>query len=654
MNRSLVFVLALAACGGAAQTQTQSVSLPTPQPSASIASVALPIAPSELDAPVPIATSDAAWGDRAAPVTIVEFADFQCPYCAKAASTIELIEQDYGPHKLRVVFKHMPLKFHPEARPCADAAATVLGLGGNDAFWTFYTLAFHNQTQLGADSYYAWAKQAGVDARAFHDALTSNRFKSWVDDDLDAAEKVGVNGTPAFFVNGISLSGAQPEEKFKAVIDAELAASAARRDQGVKALDNYVVATKANFTKPVDEDEEPDDVTTYKVPVGTSPALGPSTALVTIVEFSDFQCPYCKKVEPTLQQVRAAYGNDVRIVFKHEPLPFHPRAEPAAEVALEALAEKGNAGFWAAHDALFASQPALDDPDLEKVATDLKLDLAKVRSAIATHKYKRALDDDADVADDFKASGTPHFFINGQRLVGAQPLAKFKQIIDDKLAKARALVAAGTKPESVYAEVTKDGKGPPGPQSLTFTTNAPTKGPAGARVTIVEFSDFQCPFCKRAEDTLADVLKAYPTQVRIQWRHFPLRQYHAQAELAAEASVEAYKQRGNDAFWKLHDALYAHQGDPDGLERAKIEGYAQGVGVDVSRLRAALDTASHASAVDADMKVAQANDVSGTPSFFVGAGVPTAGVAWSGYPLQGAQPLSKFRRAIDKALGAHP
>src|SRR6185437_4056732 len=142
------------------------------------------------------------------------------------------------------------------------------------------------------------------------------------------------------------------------------------------------------------------------------------------IEFSDFQCPYCKKVEDSLKKVKADYGDKVRLVWKHEPLPFHPRAEPAAELTQEARAEKGDKGFWDAHDRLFDSQPKLEDADLDKIAADMGLNADKVKSARTEHKYKKDVDADQEVGDYFAASGTPHFFINGRRLVGAQPYDK--------------------------------------------------------------------------------------------------------------------------------------------------------------------------------------------------------------------------------------
>ncbi|HEX4512946.1 MAG TPA: thioredoxin domain-containing protein [Polyangiaceae bacterium] len=648
--------LALVACGGASQNGSEAVSLPQQPPGASASSqvaLAQPVGREERDTPIPITNADAVWGNRHALVTIVEFSDFQCPYCARGVDTVNQLEKEYGPEKLRVVFKHAPLSFHPNARPAAEAAQAVRMLGGNRAFWTFYDLAFHDQGNLGDASYETWAQQSGVSVSALRDALQSKRFSAKIDDDIELGRTIGVNGTPAFFINGVSLGGAQPADKFRAIIDPQLAAANDKLAKGTPADDLYAVLSKANFKKAVDDDDE-DTTTVWKLPLGTSPQLGTKTALVTIVAFSDFQCPYCKKVQPTLQQIKSTYGNDVRFVFKQEPLPFHPRAEPAAELALEARAENGDAGFWAAHDKLFASQPQLDDADLEKVATDLKLDVAKVKTAIATHKYKSTIETDQSTADDFQASGTPHFFIDGRRLVGAQPFDKFKTIIDEELAKAKALVAAGTKPENVYEELTKNGKSPPPPEqkTVTFTTAAPVKGPASAQVTIVELSDFQDPYTKRAQDTLDEIMKAYPTKVKLVWRHNPL-PYHQHAELAAEAAIEAYKQKGNDGFWKLHTQLFAHQADQDGLERASIEGYAKTLGLDMGKLKTALDTASHANDVDADAKAAKGVGISGTPTFLIGTGNAT-GRPWTAYVLIGAVPISKFRKLIDLALGSHP
>src|SRR5262249_10098486 len=142
--------------------------------------------------------------------------------------------------------------------------------------------------------------------------------------------------------------------------------------------------------KPPEREPEPEkpDTTVWKVPVGASPIRGSANALVTIVEFSDFQCPFCKRVETTLERIRKEYGDRVRLVWKAEPFPFHPRAAPAAAVARSVRAQKGDAAFWDVHDRLFASQPQLEDEDLERVAAQAGADGKKAITAIALSTFK--------------------------------------------------------------------------------------------------------------------------------------------------------------------------------------------------------------------------------------------------------------------------
>ncbi len=598
---------------------------------------------SDSDSPIPVSSKDPVWGSRTAPVTIVHFSDFQCPFCSRVDATMDQVKTTYGPDKVRIVWKNEPLPMHPNAKPAAEAAQGVFALKGNDAFWKFHDKAFHNQKDLGEASYEEWAKEAGVDVAKFKAGLAAHTWAKKVEDDHELAKKVGVNGTPASFINGISLSGAQPFDKFKAVIDQELKKAEAKLAAGTAKDKIYVAMTeenKKNAPPAEDEGEKEDTKTVFKVPVGKSPAKGNPNALVTIVEFSDFQCPYCKKVEPTLKAIFDKYGDKVRLVWKNEPLPFHPRAEPAAEVAMEAKAEKGNDGFWAAHDKLFDIQPKLDDADLENAAKDLGLNLDKVREAMKTHKYKSSIDNDSDESEDFQASGTPHFFVNGRRLVGAQPQDKFEKIIDEEIKKAQGLLAQGTKPEQLYETLVKDGKGPAAAEKkdVALSPNAPAKGNLNAKVVIQEFSDFQCPYCKKVEDTVNEVMKNYGDKVKFVWRNFPL-DFHQDAPLAAQASMEAYKQKGPTGFWKMHDALYNAQGTQDGIKRENLEKLAQEQGLDMAKFKNALDNSTHKAEIDADTAAGKAAGVSGTPAFFI-----------NGYSLSGAQPYPKFRKLIEKAL----
>jgi len=161
-----------------------------------------------------------------------------------------------------------------------------------------------------------------------------------------------------------------------------------------------------------------------------SPSKGPSNAPVEIVEFSDFQCPYCLRANPTVSQVLSTYGNRVHFVYRHYPLPGHPGARPAAE-ASACAADQGK--FWEYHDRLFADQTKLNDADLKKTAGDLGMDRAKFDACVDQHKFKAMVDADMAAGQDAGVDGTPAFFINGRMISGAQPFDQFQKLIDEEL-----------------------------------------------------------------------------------------------------------------------------------------------------------------------------------------------------------------------------
>jgi len=159
-------------------------------------------------------------GGAKAPVTIIEFSDYQCPYCKRAESVVDQVMKAYG-DKVKIVFRDYPLPMHPNARPAAEAANCANAQG---KFWQYHEKLFANQAALAEDKLKAYAGELGLDQTKFDECLAKKPFKEAIDKDVADGQKVGVNGTPAFFVNGRMLSGAQPFEKFKEVIDEELAA----------------------------------------------------------------------------------------------------------------------------------------------------------------------------------------------------------------------------------------------------------------------------------------------------------------------------------------------------------------------------------------------------------------------------------------------
>jgi protein-disulfide isomerase len=586
--------------------------------------------------PVPISSKDPTWGERTAPATMVEFSDFECSFCKKADETVTELERKYGPKKLRVVWKNDPMPSHTKAKPAAMAAMALFDLEGNDAFWRFHKNAFDDQEHLEVDSFKRWATRAGADRKAFLDRSDDDDIAKKIADDTALAAQLGVRGTPTFFVNGRVVTGAQPRAKFEEAIDLALAEAKVEADKGTAADKIYVTLAQRNFKKEVSDKDPQDDHTLYKVPIEGSPARGSKTALVTIVEFGDFQCPYCMKAESTLAELRGRYGDKLRIVWKDNPLPTHKRALPAASFAREARAKKGDEGFWQAHDALYGSQLALEDADLSRIAISLGFDGT---SLVSAPPHKKEIDADVDLADALGATGTPTFFIDGRKLQGAQPADKFITIIDEEITKAQGLVAKGVAPESVYDELTKNGSSgktldvkDTGP----IPSDAPARGGKKPLVVLQEFSDLECPFCKRAEPTLDQVLEEYGDKVKIVWRHHPL-PMHPHAHLAAEVAEEVRVEKGDKAFFSF--TKQAFEAQPNGLDRASLESMAAGLGVDRARLSKALDAHTHSAKIDADSAVAEKIGLGGTPSFVVGK-----------YVVTGAQPISAFRRAIDRAI----
>jgi protein-disulfide isomerase len=169
-----------------------------------------------------------------------------------------------------------------------------------------------------------------------------------------------------------------------------------------------------------------------QVQLTIEPAMtkGPATAKVTIVEFSDFQCPFCKRVGPTLSQVMKEYDGRVRLVFKDMPLEFHEMARPAHEAA-RCAAEAGK--FWSYHDRLFEEQPAFERADLVRYAVDLGIERASFVRCLDERRFAAAVEADLSQARSLAINGTPTFLINGRPLVGAQPIETFRGAIDDAL-----------------------------------------------------------------------------------------------------------------------------------------------------------------------------------------------------------------------------
>ena len=181
-----------------------------------------PTQPSAQNEPVEISDGDdAVLGDINAPVTIIEYSDYQCPFCQRFWSdTLPLIKKNYiETGKVKFIYKDFPLSIHQQAQVSAEATECVRAQGGDEAFWDYHDKIFENQALLNKENLIKWAKEIEYDISS---CLENEDFKDEVLSDLNEGSSHGISGTPGFFINGIEISGAQPYSNFEAVIEAQL------------------------------------------------------------------------------------------------------------------------------------------------------------------------------------------------------------------------------------------------------------------------------------------------------------------------------------------------------------------------------------------------------------------------------------------------
>ena len=600
-------------------------------------------------------------GAADARVTIVEISDFQCPFCSRAAETVKKVAETY-PKDVRLVFVNLPLSFHKDARPAAIAA---LAAGRQGKFWEMHDKLFANAKELTKDNFVKWAGELGLDGGKFATDLADPVLARQVDEDTAIANGLGVSGTPGFFVNGVKISGAQPFEKFQSVIDeelkkvdtevkggADLAAIPGRMwrknspslaDKAVRWLIEGKVPPPAPAPSPAAEApakaaEPAEDKTVWKLELhGKEPVHGPADALVTVVEYTDFQCPFCSKVRPTLKEVEKLYEGKMRLVFKNQPLSFHKNAQIAAEAALCANAQ---GKFWEMEERLFTNQQTLAREDLPGHAKEVGLDVAAFESCLDAHTYRSQVQEDAAMAEKVTAQGTPAFFINGRKISGAQPLDAFRRVIDEELDKARALVAAGTPGKDLYAKAIAGGKQelpPPilGEEVYSFDLNgSPVHGDPNAQIKVVVFKDFECPFCGRVAAPLKAAAAQFEGKVSIAFKHFPLssqcnpgmgRDMHPGACQSAYWSFAALEQGKFEGFEDIVFNNYRTMMPRDGdlavrlaAQAAQLETYAKQLGMDVAAAKAYVAQRKWEPKLRRDLAEASRAKVEGTPAVYIG------------------------------------
>ncbi|MFQ5398370.1 MAG: thioredoxin domain-containing protein [Anaerolineae bacterium] len=569
-------------------------------------------------------------GNPDAPVVIEEFSDFQCPFCARfyQQTLPSLEENSIASGEVVLVYYDFPLtSIHRQAMQAANAARCA-GEQGAASYWALHDLLFTNETEWAngnaAAVFISFAQDLGLNMDDYTRCLDEERYTAEIEADMALGRNRGVSSTPSFFINDQILVGAQPLSVFENAI-----ASVQGGGEIAGQPPSQPAQPAAAPTPAVIAQED------------AAATLGDASAPVTIVEYTDFQCPFCQRhASETMPQLMSEMISTGRVYYVVKDFPLeriHPEARAAA-VAARCAGEQE--AYWEMHDALFASQSewagqgAAASAHFATLTSGLGLDAGVFEQCYNDGYFNTAVQANLDEGISLGVRGTPHFFINGYPISGAQPYQLFEYAIG--------LAEAGTLADA-YTQSAPAQEPEPTPPSVAEVPidGAYSIGDPNAPVVFVEFTDFQCPFCGRHFQQTFPLIKENFVDtglVRYVFKDFPLTNIHPQATPAAEAARCAGDQ---GAYLEMHDALFSHQNEWQGRRNAAdlFALYAADLGLDLDLFNACLNDHRHEAAVMADFNEGVSLGVRGTPAFFL-----------NGQLLAGAQPYAVFEQALNNLL----
>jgi protein-disulfide isomerase len=586
-------------------------------------------------------------GPQDAPVTVVNFSDFQCPFSKRSVDLMEGLLKKYN-GKVRYVFKHFPLSFHKWAKPASYAAVAAQNQG---KFWEYYTKLYSDVKNINEELLVTYAKDLKLDMDKFDTDRKSAETAAKVQADITQGALFGVRGTPTLFINGVRIVGAN-SAKIEETIAQQIVVGEQLKAKGVK--DPYSEIVKNGKTRFVPPKREAPAVSQdiYKVEVPAhAPIWGAEDATVTMVLFDDFECPFCARLYATYEQLKKDYEGKVRIAFINHPLGFHKKAKEAASLA--AAAHK-QGKFWEVYSFLFTKQKEWNRvPDfkewLESHKAEIPADWETLKKDMESKEIEKIVDEDSKIAVTLGVRGTPASFVNGRFISGALPIDSFKKVIDEELKKAE---GKNLKGDALYREIIKDGKpavaktngnkdekeDPNKVYQIKLTGNEAVKGSKNPKVTIIEFSDFQCPFCSKAFSTVESVAAKYKGDVQVVYKNFPL-SFHKEAKPAALVAYAVKKLYGDEKFFQLAAILYSKQNDWKTNPEEKFEGYVKEIGADWGKVKAEAEKPGTEAAVSDDIREAGNLNIRSVPAFFV-----------NGKKVSGAKPAEFFESMIESVL----
>ena len=358
-------------------------------------------------APPSSASTSSVKGPDQAAITIIVYSDFSCRPCARAAEVVKEVMEAY-PEEVRVTFKHFPSLSNLNSVLAHQGVGAAAEQG---MFWPMHDRLMAHQGTITPKTLIEYAKELKLKTRPFKKQLNDDQLKQNILAERAEARGFGVTTAPTFFINGRKLVGARSLQDFKRVIDVEL---------GLSQELNPAQARRGTSSK----------IDMALISLDRSPSKGDQNAPVTVVEYSDFQCPYCARAVTTFDQLMEDNPGKIRWIFKHYPLPNHPDS-PLAHAASLAAAEQGK--FWEMHDLIFKNQRKVKSEHLLNYARQLNLDTRRFQQDLHSGRFTKVIEADIQEAIRVGARATPTFLINGRLVIGALPLQTFQMILDEEL-----------------------------------------------------------------------------------------------------------------------------------------------------------------------------------------------------------------------------
>lgn len=423
---------------------------------------------------VDLGANEQALGGAEPLVTVVVFSDYACPPCARTWKVLEHLLEDYG-EDLRIVFRSQTLPGFADGERAAEAAFAA---GAQGKFWDMHRKLYEGM-RFDRATLKAHAEAIGLDVPRFLDDLDAGVFAGTRIRHRRQAIELGIYFSPVALVNGVAVVGFRDEAAWHALLDEEIVRAHALVREGTPRGQLHATWMAQATKAPIEVDPATDaqrkllaqklaaaeappphkaeEGKRYQVDAGDAPTLGPADAPVLLVAFMDYECPFCRRAQEGIAELRRRYPNDLRIAYRHLPLPIHPAADSAARASVAADLQ---GQFWPFVEKLFAA-PGRGRETYAAIARELGLDEGRFLTDLDTAEVADVVRRDLVFARRLGLDATPAFFINGRYVSGFRGTEELAADVDAELALARQRVAEGAARGDVVRAILERDAVPP-------------------------------------------------------------------------------------------------------------------------------------------------------------------------------------------------